>query len=442
MKWTDARLRRRRRRTAADGRADGGVDLRRPRGRLRGRRARRSTKRSSCSPPATSRWRPAARWPTGRTASSTCTARRRAWRRRCRPSPAGSASIRPRSCSSASTPAAASAARAAGAVSMAIPALLVEEGQRAGDDAHQPRGGALHRPRAHQHDGPARRSASPRTAASRRSTSSSSRTTGPYGPMGDHRSAGQRGVARLPAAGDALARASTCSPTRRRGRSSARPGPMQANAIIEPVITKAAKQLGIDQVEIRRINAPAGKALYGPVGAERPAPHIDQRVRQGGARPRRASSSDWDERKARCRPAPRLQGARRRRRRRAARVGLDRLRRPDDDPARRQALRPVGRRQPRHAFGDRSRARGRRRARDALGQGRRRLGRHEQGPAVDVPVGRQPDDARDDARELRRRDGREAQAAGDRGAAISAARPTTTSWATSACSGAAIRAAA
>ena len=30
----------------------------------------------------------------------------------------------------------------------------VEEGQRAGDDAHQPRGGELHRPRAHQHDRP------------------------------------------------------------------------------------------------------------------------------------------------------------------------------------------------------------------------------------------------------------------------------------------------
>ena len=30
----------------------------------------------------------------------------------------------------------------------------LEEGQRAGDDAHQPRGGELHRPRAHEHDRP------------------------------------------------------------------------------------------------------------------------------------------------------------------------------------------------------------------------------------------------------------------------------------------------
>ena len=56
-----------------------------------------------------------------------------------------------------------------------------------------------------------------------------------------------------------------------------------------------------------------------------------------------------------------------------------------------------------------------------------------------LPVGRQPDDARDDARESRRRDGREAQAAGDCRAAISAARPTTTSWAASACSARAAR---
>ena len=39
---------------------------------------------------------------------------------------------------------------------------------------------------------------------------------------------------------------------------------MQANGIMEPVVTKAAKQLGLDQVAIRRINAPKGKAVYGP----------------------------------------------------------------------------------------------------------------------------------------------------------------------------------
>ena len=74
-----------------------------------------STKRSSRSPPAISRSKRARRWRTGRTASCSCTARRRARCRRLRRSRAASAFRRQkrktRSCSSASTRAAASAAR-------------------------------------------------------------------------------------------------------------------------------------------------------------------------------------------------------------------------------------------------------------------------------------------------------------------------------------------
>ena len=33
---------------------------------------------------------------------------------------------------------------------------------------------------------------------------------------------------------------------------------------MEPVLAKAARKLGIDQVAIRKINAPAGKARFGP----------------------------------------------------------------------------------------------------------------------------------------------------------------------------------
>ena len=43
------------------------------------------------------------------------------------------------------------------------------------------------------------------------------------------------------------------------------------------------------------------------------------------------------------------------------------------------------------------------------------LGRHQQGPAVDLPLGREPDHPCDDARQSRRGDGCEAKAAGDRG---------------------------
>jgi CO/xanthine dehydrogenase Mo-binding subunit len=121
---------------------------------------------------------------------------------------------------------------------------------------------------------------------------------GPYGPMGDHRSAGNaasliwqplamrwRGVPVL-----------TNTPPRSQQRS---PGPMQANAIMEPVVTKAAKQLGIDQVAIRRINAPEGKAPFGPpiAGGRRryvTAAFVKEALDRG------AELFNWEQRKARA----------------------------------------------------------------------------------------------------------------------------------------------
>ena len=199
---------------------------------------------------------------------------------------------------------------------------------------------------------------------------------GPYGPMGDHRSAGlaaslvyQPGAMRWRAVN-----VLTNTPPRSQQRS---PGPMQANGIIEPVVTKAARQLGLDQVAIRRLNSPEGKAPLRPGRAERAATLRDRRVREGGARSRRRALRLADARRP-IGSAPRHQGARRRGHRRAARLGIGGLRRPDDDPARRPALRAVRGRQPRHALGDRSRARRRRRARDAVGEGRGRVGQHRQ----------------------------------------------------------------
>jgi xanthine dehydrogenase molybdenum-binding subunit len=43
---------------------------------------------------------------------------------------------------------------------------------------------------------------------------------------------------------------------------------MQGIVLMEPVIAKAARQLGIDQVEMRKINAPSGKARFGPANAQ------------------------------------------------------------------------------------------------------------------------------------------------------------------------------
>ena len=90
---------------------------------------------------------------------------------------------------------------------------------------------------------------------------------GPYGPMGDWRSGALSAslVYQPMAMRVRVANVFTNTPPRTQQRS---PGPMQFNGIVEGVLTKAAKQLGVDQVAMRRINAPAGKASYGPANAE------------------------------------------------------------------------------------------------------------------------------------------------------------------------------
>jgi CO/xanthine dehydrogenase Mo-binding subunit len=116
--------------------------------------------------------------------------------------------------------------------------------------------------------------------------------------MGDHRSAGGaasliwqpmamrwRGVAVI-----------TNTPPRSQQRS---PGAMQANAIMEGVVTKAANKLGLDQVAIRRINSPEGKAPYGPPAAGGERRHVTYAsVKQ--ALDRGAELFKWNERLARA----------------------------------------------------------------------------------------------------------------------------------------------
>ncbi len=90
---------------------------------------------------------------------------------------------------------------------------------------------------------------------------------GPYNPQGDHRSAGSmaslnfqpetyrwRGISVL-----------TNTPPRTSQRA---PGGMQMNALLDPIMAKAARRLGVDHVELLKINAPVGKAPYGPPNAQ------------------------------------------------------------------------------------------------------------------------------------------------------------------------------
>ena len=83
-----------------------------------------STKPSSCSRPVTSRWSRAARWPTGRTASCICTARRRAWRGPSIRWRAGSAIDASNIVLVSEYCGGGFGSKGAGAISMVIPALL------------------------------------------------------------------------------------------------------------------------------------------------------------------------------------------------------------------------------------------------------------------------------------------------------------------------------
>jgi xanthine dehydrogenase molybdenum-binding subunit len=47
-------------------------------------------------------------------------------------------------------------------------------------------------------------------------------------------------------------------------RAQSQPGGMQGITLMDPIVAKAARKLGVDQVAIRKINAPEGKAKFGP----------------------------------------------------------------------------------------------------------------------------------------------------------------------------------
>jgi len=78
------------------------------------------------------------------------------------------------------------------------------------------------------------------------------------------------------------------------------PGGMQQNAIMEPILAKAARQLGIDTVALHRLNAPAGKALMGPPRADGTRGYVTSAfVRE--AIDKGVELFKWEERKARSR---------------------------------------------------------------------------------------------------------------------------------------------
>jgi CO/xanthine dehydrogenase Mo-binding subunit len=77
------------------------------------------------------------------------------------------------------------------------------------------------------------------------------------------------------------------------------PGGTQSHMLVEPVISKAARQLGIDQVAIRRINAPAGKAPFGPPAGAKQVRQYTTSAFVKETLDKGAELFKWEERKAR-----------------------------------------------------------------------------------------------------------------------------------------------
>jgi xanthine dehydrogenase molybdenum-binding subunit len=81
-------------------------------------------------------------------------------------------------------------------------------------------------------------------------------------------------------------------------RAQSQPGGLQGIMLMEPILAKAARKLGLDQVAIRRVNAPAGKSPVGPANAQGRRPYCTSAfVRE--ALDRGVQVFDWEARKAR-----------------------------------------------------------------------------------------------------------------------------------------------
>ena len=119
---------------------------------------------------------------------------------------------------------------------------------------------------------------------------------GPYEPVGDTGQSGRqvsllyqpqamrwRGVSVL-----------TNTPPR---RAQSQPGGMQGITLMEPILAKASRKLNVDQVAIHRINAPEGKAQFGPANARGERPHITSAFVKD-ALDRGAEQFKWSERVA------------------------------------------------------------------------------------------------------------------------------------------------
>jgi xanthine dehydrogenase molybdenum-binding subunit len=80
-------------------------------------------------------------------------------------------------------------------------------------------------------------------------------------------------------------------------RAQSQPGGMQGIVLMEPILAKAARKLGIDQVALHRLNAPEGKAQFGPANPRGERAHATSAFVKESL-DRGAEMFRWHERKA------------------------------------------------------------------------------------------------------------------------------------------------
>jgi CO/xanthine dehydrogenase Mo-binding subunit len=81
-------------------------------------------------------------------------------------------------------------------------------------------------------------------------------------------------------------------------RAQSQPGGMQGIVLMEPILAKAARKLNVDQVAIHRVNAPEGKAVFGRPNPRGERPHATSAFVKE-ALDRGAEQFNWTERKVR-----------------------------------------------------------------------------------------------------------------------------------------------
>jgi CO/xanthine dehydrogenase Mo-binding subunit len=120
---------------------------------------------------------------------------------------------------------------------------------------------------------------------------------GPYDPVNDGRSAGDHISLSYQPLAMRWRTLTVLSNTPPRGAQRA-PGGMQGNTLMEPILARAAKKLGIDQVALHRINAPSGKAQFGGPNASGQRSHVTSAF-LGEALDKGKALFNWETRRAR-----------------------------------------------------------------------------------------------------------------------------------------------